>query len=68
MSHLNRVLSAHKYKIAVFGLLTLASVVCVALVLARIAYSDSRRYTSLVWNLGLAWIPFVLAYVAYVLS
>ena len=48
-------ISAHKYKIAIFGLLTLASVVCISLVLARIAYSDSRRYTSLIWNLMLAW-------------
>jgi len=36
--------------------------------MARMAYSDSSRYTSLVWNLMLAWIPFLLAYVAYVLS
>jgi uncharacterized membrane protein len=37
-------------------------------VAARIAVSDSGRYTSLVWNLFLAWIPFVLAYLAYALS
>ena len=61
-------ISAHKYKIAIFGLLTLASAICVGLVLARVAYSDSRRYTSLIWNLMLAWIPFVLAYLAYVFS
>jgi uncharacterized membrane protein len=58
----------HKYKIGIFGLLTLASIVCVILVLARMAYSDSRRYGSLIWNLLLAWIPFILAYLAYVLS
>ena len=68
MSRLSSVISAHKYKIGVFGLLTIASAICVALVLARMAYSDSRRYSSLVWNLTLAWIPFILAYVAYVLS
>lgn len=62
------VLSAHKYKIGVFGLLTAASVVCVGLVLARMTYSDSPRYTNLIWNLFLAWIPFILAYFAYVLS
>ena len=68
MSQLARLVSAHKYKIGVFGLLTIASVICVDLVMARMAYSDSSRYTSLVWNLMLAWIPFLLAYVAYVLS
>jgi uncharacterized membrane protein len=68
MRNLTKLFSAHKYKLAVFGLLAAASIVCVGLVSARIAYSDSRRYTSLVWNLFLAWIPFVLAYLAYVLS
>ncbi len=68
MARLSEILHAHKYKIGVFGLLTLASLVCVALVAARVAYSDSRRYASLIWNLALAWIPFVLAYAAYMLS
>lgn len=68
MSRWRRIFSAHKYKLAVFALLTAASIVCVTLVSARMAYSDSRRYTGLVWNLGLAWIPFLLAYLAYVLS
>jgi uncharacterized membrane protein len=68
MSRLTRIISAHKYKIGVFGLLTTASTICIGLVMARMAYSDSSRYTTLVWNLMLAWIPFVLAYVAYVLS
>lgn len=68
MQKLLAVLAAHRYKIAVFALLTGASAVCVALVSARFAYSDSRRYSGLVWNLCLAWIPFILAYLAYVLS
>jgi uncharacterized membrane protein len=58
----------NRYKIAIFGLMTSASVVCILLVAARIAYSDSGRYIGLVWNLFLAWIPFVLAYLAYALS
>ncbi|HMU93228.1 MAG TPA: DUF1361 domain-containing protein [Anaerolineales bacterium] len=58
----------NRYKIAIFGLMTVASAICVFLVAARIAYSDSIRYTNLVWNLFLAWIPFVLAYLAYTLS
>lgn len=68
MKRLLAVIEAHKYKIGMFALLTAASAVCVTLVSARVAYSDSRRYTSLVWNLSLAWIPFLLAYVAYALS
>ena len=62
------IISDHKYKIGVFGLLFAASVFCISLVAARIAYSDSNRYISLVWNLFLAWIPFVLAYLAYIFS
>ncbi len=54
----------NRYKIAIFGLMTSASLICVLLVAARIAYSDSVRYGGLVWNLFLAWIPFVLAYFA----
>lgn len=63
-----KTLGSHRYKIAVFGLLSIASIICISLVSARIAFSDSRRYSSLVWNLFLAWIPFLLAYLAYVLS
>ena len=58
----------NRYKIAIFALMAFASAICVFLVAARIAYSDSVRYTNLVWNLFLAWIPFVLAYLAYTLS
>jgi uncharacterized membrane protein len=58
----------HKYKIGVFILLSAASLVCIILVAARITYSDSYRYIGLIWNLFLAWIPFVLAYLAYTFS
>ncbi len=60
-------LNRSKYRIAVFALMTAASVMCITLVAARIQYSDTSRYTNLVWNLFLAWIPFVLAYIAYAL-
>jgi uncharacterized membrane protein len=65
---LRGVLASHRYKIGVFGLLTAASALCVSLVFARVTYSTSMRYVGLVWNLFLAWIPFILAYLAYVLS
>jgi uncharacterized membrane protein len=42
--------------------------VCITLVAARIKYSYSYRYGGLIWNLFLAWIPFVLAYLAYIFS
>src|SRR5687768_12749901 len=58
----------HKYKIVVFLLLNAASAVCVTLVLARIWYSDSERYVTQAWNLFLAWIPFMLAYLVHMLS
>ena len=58
----------NRYKIAIFGLLTGASLFCTFLFIARMAYSDSLQYRGLVWNLFLAWIPFVLAYVSYALS
>lgn len=66
--NLKAFLRRNRYKIAILGLMTLASLICVFLVGARIAYSDTRRYTGLVWNLFLAWIPFALAYLAHVMS
>ena len=64
LSFLNR----NKYKLAIIGLLLGASFFSVFLVIARMAYSDSQQYRGLIWNLFLAWIPFVLAYIAYALS
>jgi uncharacterized membrane protein len=68
MDTIKNFLLRNRYKIAIFALMVLASAICVFLVAARIAYSDTVRYTNLVWNLFLAWIPFVLAYLAYILS
>lgn len=50
--------------VTVLGLVAV-SVFCVALVLLRYARSGSTDYTGLIWNLFLAWIPFVLAVAAY---
>lgn len=58
----------HKYKLLIFALLLAASVISVTLASARMAYSNSSDYSSLIWNLSLAWIPFVFATLAYVVS
>jgi uncharacterized membrane protein len=58
----------NRYNVAVFTLLNAACGVCIALVAARVAYSDSSRHLGLVWNLFLAWIPFILAYIAHAIS
>ncbi len=71
---LNHILRYHKYKLAILMLITAASVVCVILVLARIAYSNSYGYVGLIWNLfpcldsicaGLFCIHFVVAAVVH---
>src|ERR687897_282870 len=38
---------------------------CVALVAFRVAYTGDGTYLNLVWNLVLAWVPFVVALVVY---
>ena len=58
----------NRYNIAVFTLLNAACAVCIGLVVARVAYSDSGRHLGLIWNLFLAWIPFILSYVAHAIS
>ena len=58
----------YRYELAILGLMTLASAICLFMVAARLGYSGSIGYTNLVWNLFLAWIPFVLSYAAYLLS
>jgi uncharacterized membrane protein len=48
----------------VLGLVA-ASMFCVALVVVRDAHTGTRDFHYLVWNLFLAWIPFVLAMIVY---
>jgi uncharacterized membrane protein len=45
--------------------LFLASLFCVALVIVRNVYTDTTNFRYLIWNLFLAWIPFVLAIFVY---
>ncbi len=65
---LTQTLLRHRYKLTIFVLLAASSVSSILLVGARVAYSDSGRYTQMIWNLFLAWIPFILAYLSYALS
>lgn len=58
----------NRYTVTVFVLLNVACAVCIGLVLARVAYSDSGRHLGLIWNLFLAWIPFMLAFLAYTVT
>jgi uncharacterized membrane protein len=58
----------NRYSIAVFVMLNLACAICIGLVFARVAYSDSGDHLGLIWNLFLAWIPFMLAYFAHAVS
>ena len=58
----------HRYSISVFVLLNVACAVVIGLVLARVAYSAQRGNIGLIWNLFLAWIPFMLAYFAHAVS
>lgn len=60
--------NSHRYSISVFILLNIACAVCIGLVAARVAYSESDRHLGLIWNLFLAWIPFILAYFAHAVS
>ena len=58
----------NRHNLAVFVLLNTACAVCIGLVAARVAYSNSASRTDLIWNLFLAWIPFILAYLAHSIS
>jgi uncharacterized membrane protein len=61
-------LSQYKYELLIASLLMFASIVSVVLARARMAYSNTNDYSTLIWNLSLAWIPFVFASIAYVVS
>lgn len=61
-SHLTQ---EQKYRLALFGILAISSIVCIGLFTARASTSESSRYAFLVWNLFLAWIPFGFAWIAY---
>ena len=68
LNKLRNLFIRNRHNIAVFVLLNGACAMCIGLVVARVAYSDTDRHTGLIWNLFLAWIPFILAYLAHAVS
>ena len=59
--------SYSKYRLMMFILLASATVFSVAIWRVRSEYSGSERYAFLIWNLFLAWIPFIISYFSYTL-
>ncbi len=64
MQKLSTLSQEQKYRLLLLAVLAASSVLCIGLFIARFTTSESRRYTSLIWNLFLAWIPFWLAWIA----
>jgi uncharacterized membrane protein len=60
--------SHSKYRLMIFILLAGATVLSVAIWRARADFSGSERYAFLIWNLFLAWIPFIISYFTYILT
>ena len=52
-------------RLVLLALLAVLSLVVVAMVVVRVAYTGNSQYVSLLWNLFLAWIPLVLALQVY---
>jgi len=58
----------NKYRLMMFFLLAGATVFSVAIWRVRAEFSGTSRYAFLIWNLFLAWIPFMIAYFTYTLT
>ena len=61
-------LAQHKYRLMMFILLSGATVFSVVIWRVRAEYTGSGRYGFLIWNLFLAWIPFIIADFTYTLT
>jgi uncharacterized membrane protein len=59
------VASASTRRLLTLALLGLASALCLVLVAVRVERTGTPEYRFLVWNLFLAWLPFVFALVLY---
>jgi uncharacterized membrane protein len=57
--------SHNKYRLFMFGVLAGASVFSIVVWRVRTEVSGSWNYGFLIWNLFLAWIPFIIAYLTY---
>ena len=68
MKHLMQHFSHNKYRLFIFGLLAGASIISVGIVRFRTSLTGSPHYAFLIWNLFLAWIPFIIAYFTYITS
>ena len=60
--------SHNKYRLTMFVLLAAASIFSVAIWRVRFEYSGTARYHFLIWNLFLAWIPFLISYFTYTIT
>jgi uncharacterized membrane protein len=58
----------NKYRLMMFLLLAGATLVSVTIWRVRSDYSGSVNYAFLIWNLFLAWIPFIIAYFTYTVT
>ncbi len=56
----------NKYRLTIFFLLAGATVFSVAIWRIRADYSRTYHYNFLIWNLFLAWIPFIISYFTYI--
>lgn len=68
MNNLYNLIKFYRYRLAIFGLLGGASILAVALYRFRGFWYEEYGFRFLVWNLFLAWIPLIMAYMAWVLS
>ena len=53
--------SHNKYRLMMFALMAGASVFSVVIWRVRLEYTGKLHYRFLIWNLFLAWIPFVIS-------
>jgi uncharacterized membrane protein len=60
--------SHNKYRLTMFTLLAGATVFSVAIWRVRTEFSRNENYGFLIWNLFLAWIPFIIAYFTYTMT
>ncbi len=60
--------SLNKYRLTIFLLFGGATIFSVLIWRVRSEYSGTGRYGFLIWNLFLAWIPFMISYFTYTLT